>query len=955
MVLPALLMAVVAMAMVWVLQGSPAKAQPATPNITFSAPATADVGSNFDVTISGDTGTVPVNTYGAEISIPAGLSFISGAHLDAADFPSPNPEPVPGPGPGYFGTGANHGPPDAVLSPSKALEKFTLSCDVAGPQLIHLADLIDDPVGGSTWYDAAGVVATNLSPDITVTCKVPPAKSNIVVTKGDSLDPVAAGTPFAYTVKATNMGPAVAVGLVVGDTLPDIADGDGRGMKILNGAVTLGVDINGDTNPDVGPFPCIPGFIGTYPNPFPPPNYFNSTIACSGPIEAMYGVPLVNALPLGASVVVNIPVVAPLAEAGKANFNIGQANLDCGPPLGDPNCTVDDFPANEADCVTQAGALPPANLGCELTMIMPANVTIDKVGDGPHKDGETITWTVTVANGAGSPAGSPYGEGYDPLVASPTLNPVTNCYDNVDNAGSAAGIDFDGAGAGSPDPACGNFGPVITDNVDNASTAGVTSATISVGTCRETGTANALIVDPTGQSAVDVRCSMDAPMAASSSAVLTVQSTAKAPPTTCSDTATVNWADPGSASKTASVGCQPKGVLDHKDKGVAVFPPVVDILVGSHANVIVAETLEIVIPGPSPNLLHTWYANTTLGNGVGLLWVAEAGDTVTPGAPSNWTQDVFQTTGHVPGLITISRVLDVSCTAADGEQTVNLQLESLGLKDVFSPASLIVQCFNQPQEVKVPAVANLWLMRHPNCGPENLLPPCFPDEGKGSILIREVGSAIANDHRDPGGLGAYEKQIKFDHKLFLLKVTDSGFLGSTGRSVNCTMTIVTENWIMFGCVSVGDMDGPTSSGPVVLTNILVKPQPDLFLRLHPTKNNGVVSNIIDENCEWADRYGNPMAGSVNGGLIPVCTSSTITVRMLEGDLNNDCNVDVLDEQGIAFRYGSSFGLQLYNGYYDLEPQTGDFDIDIKDLQFVFGRDGSTCTNPIPAQPPASYP
>jgi len=36
-------------------------------------------------------------------------------------------------------------------------------------------------------------------------------------------------------------------------------------------------------------------------------------------------------------------------------------------------------------------------------------------------------------------------------------------------------------------------------------------------------------------------------------------------------------------------------------------------------------------------------------------------------------------------------------------------------------------------------------------------------------------------------------------------------------------------------------------------------------------------------------------------------------------------------------------------WYDLEPNTtsGDGDIDIKDLQFVFGRNYSTCENPIP--------
>jgi hypothetical protein len=51
---------------------------------------------------------------------------------------------------------------------------------------------------------------------------------------------------------------------------------------------------------------------------------------------------------------------------------------------------------------------------------------------------------------------------------------------------------------------------------------------------------------------------------------------------------------------------------------------------------------------------------------------------------------------------------------------------------------------------------------------------------------------------------------------------------------------------------------------------------------------------------------------------------------------------------MAFRYGSSFSLPFYNTWYDVEPyaKTGkyDWDIDIKDLQFVFGRDGHHCVN-----------
>jgi len=188
-----------------------------------------------------------------------------------------------------------------------------------------------------------------------------------------------------------------------------------------------------------------------------------------------------------------------------------------------------------------------------------------------------------------------------------------------------------------------------------------------------------------------------------------------------------------------------------------------------------------------------------------------------------------------------------------------------------------------------------------------------------------------------------------------LKVEDAGFLGSTGRSVNCNLTIVTENWILFGCVSTGSQNGPMNPGPVTLTRIWVMPAADLIERIRPTKDNGVVTPLLDENCEWADKYGDPMAGMVNGGLVPVCGDATITIRMLEGDLNLDCNVDVLDEQAIAFRYGAIFGLLLYDQWFDLEPKLTDFDIDVKDLQFVFGRDGSTCQSPIPEQPPGSQP
>ncbi len=115
--------------------------------------------------------------------------------------------------------------------------------------------------------------------------------------------------------------------------------------------------------------------------------------------------------------------------------------------------------------------------------------------------------------------------------------------------------------------------------------------------------------------------------------------------------------------------------------------------------------------------------------------------------------------------------------------------------------------------------------------------------------------------------------------------------------------------------------------------------------MRPTKDNAVVTKIIDENCELSDIFGVPIPMNPDPAL--ACSDVALTVRMLEGDLNLDCVVDVEDDQAIAYRYGSFFGLLLYNQWYDLEPKFADFDIDIKDLQFVFGRNYSTCQNPIP--------
>jgi uncharacterized repeat protein (TIGR01451 family) len=198
----------------------------------------------------------------------------------------------------------------------------------------------------------------------------------------------------------------------------------------------------------------------------------------------------------------------------------------------------------------------------------------------------------------------------------------------------------------------------------------------------------------------------------------------------------------------------------------------------------------------------------------------------------------------------------------------------------------------------------------------------------------------------PEGLGAFEFQVKFDHKVFDIDVT-TATAWANGRSVNCSMTLISENDIRVGCVSTGTGLGFAQVSGIAGATLHITADSDMIFRIRPGKDNGVSRKILDENCEVADIYGD-IFPFTNAGLTPDCTDIDITMRRLEGDVDADCDVDLQDSQLIAFRYGSFFGQLLYNQIYDLEPfVAGDFDIDIKDLQFVFGRIGSECADPIP--------
>jgi len=172
----------------------------------------------------------------------------------------------------------------------------------------------------------------------------------------------------------------------------------------------------------------------------------------------------------------------------------------------------------------------------------------------------------------------------------------------------------------------------------------------------------------------------------------------------------------------------------------------------------------------------------------------------------------------------------------------------------------------------------------------------------------------------------------------------------------CALSLVLENVVHFGCVTSGTAaQGANGAGPFDLASLVLIPHGDLANDLFPGNNNGVVTILKDNGCELADILGHPMSGDVNGGLTADCRDLAVTVRILEGDINLDCEVDTTDAQAIASHYGAFFGGLLYSKWLDLEPQFHDLDIDIKDIQKVFGRQNSDCQAPVPAQPPLAPP
>jgi hypothetical protein len=263
------------------------------------------------------------------------------------------------------------------------------------------------------------------------------------------------------------------------------------------------------------------------------------------------------------------------------------------------------------------------------------------------------------------------------------------------------------------------------------------------------------------------------------------------------------------------------------------------------------------------------------------------------------------------GTLGKSRLLPIILLSSAAAVVAFWSISSLGGGSTATAADPVVIFKN-------PASADLWLC-------DSAVAAC-DGPGQGEVVFAEEVTNVGT------GLGSFEFTMYFSRGIIQVSVEEGPFLKSTGRQTQC-QTIEMENGLRFGCTSTGGEPGPTGSG--VLAYITVRPDPDLYVR--PTAKNGILLRLLNDywGAELADVMGNPIA-------IDSVGSATVLIQALEGDFNYDCQVNVIDEQAVSVRYGSFFGIWIYNTFYDLEPSIPDFDIDIKDLQFVYGRDGDSC-------------
>jgi hypothetical protein len=238
------------------------------------------------------------------------------------------------------------------------------------------------------------------------------------------------------------------------------------------------------------------------------------------------------------------------------------------------------------------------------------------------------------------------------------------------------------------------------------------------------------------------------------------------------------------------------------------------------------------------------------------------------------------------------------------------------------------------------------------------IPPARCTDGtNGATLVERIhipiGGVDPKDPTQPRQIGGFSFQLKYD-PLKVCVDLNPGPGWVTNPQQICTVedsvsAPTLQGIARINCVTLGKATVVDTTNPVnrILATISVKPQPEAYSQIIANQDNGQAVQLNDEACKLTDLQGHAIE-------VFSCEDADVTIRFLEGDVEPDCQVNTLDTQSIAFRWGATKGNLLFNDRFNLEPTVPlDQDIDVNDLQFVYGRFGSTCTSPWPAQNPVN--
>lgn len=172
---------------------------------------------------------------------------------------------------------------------------------------------------------------------------------------------------------------------------------------------------------------------------------------------------------------------------------------------------------------------------------------------------------------------------------------------------------------------------------------------------------------------------------------------------------------------------------------------------------------------------------------------------------------------------------------------------------------------------------------------------------------------------DVTNLGGFEFTLAYDPaQVQLDDITLGDFLGSTGRTASGVLVRQGPGQVSYYAFTLAQTPaGPDGSG--VLAQLALTPLVTGTVPLTLT-----AAQVVDV-------VGTPIDVAVSGG--------TLIVDTTPGDFDGDCDVDIIDVQSVAGRWGSRAGDGSFNARFDLD---GDGDIDIGDVQRVAYRWGQRC-------------